>query len=155
MRFRSIRIFGITIAIAMASAMAMGVGLVACGTPASTGSSSSGAVAVESGSSGGDSSTSSVDSASSAASDGKSEKSTSVPIELEDEDGLVIQCPTSAPAGEVVQVHVYAVLDAGLRVAVNGDENFGSFVSAQEYEFVMPNAPVTVQVYTVDEGYGA
>lgn len=78
-----------------------------------------------------------------------------LPIELEDEYGLVIQCPTSAPAGEVVKVYVYTVLDAGIRVAVNGDEDFGSFVSAQEYEFVMPDAPVTVQVYTVDEGYGS
>lgn len=86
---------------------------------------------------------------------GKSAGDDWLPIELEDEDGFVIQCPTSAPAGEVVKVYVYAVLDAGIRVAVNGDEGFGSFVSAQEYEFVMPNAPVTVQVYTVDEGYGS
>lgn len=78
-----------------------------------------------------------------------------VDIELEDDDELVIQCPTSAPAGEVVKVYVYTVLDAGLRVAVNGDENYGSFVSAQEYEFVMPDTPVTVRVYTVDEGYGS
>ena len=86
---------------------------------------------------------------------GKSAGDDWLPIELEDEDELVYQCPTSAPAGEVVQVHVYTVLDAGIRVAVNGDENFGSFVSAEEYEFVMPDAPVTVRVYVVDEGYGS
>ena len=136
-------------------ALAMGMGLAACGTPASTSSSSSGAVEVESGSSSGGGSAGSSDAVSSAASDGSSKTAVDVPIKLEDEDGFVIECPTSAPAGEVVHVHVYAVLDAGLRVAVNGDEDFGSFVSAQEYEFVMPEAPVTVQVYTVDEGYGA
>ena len=147
MRFRSLWVLGI----AVAMVLAMGMGLAACGTPASTGSSSGGAVEVDSGSS----SAGSSDAVSSTASDGKSKTAVDVPIKLEDEDGLVIECPTSAPAGEVVQVQVYAVLDAGLRVAVNGDEDFGSFVSAQEYEFVMPDAPVTVQVYTVDEGYGA
>jgi len=151
MRFRSLWILGI----AVAMVLAMGMGLAACGTPASTGSSSGGAVEADSGSSSGGGSAGSSDAVSSAASDGNSKTAADVPIKLEDEDGFVIECPTSAPAGEVVHVHVYAVLDAGLRVAVNGDEDFGSFVTAQEYEFVMPDAPVTVQVYTVDEGYGA
>ena len=151
MRFRSLWILGI----AVAMVLAMGMGLAACGTPASTGSSSGGAFEVDSGSSSGGGSAGSSDAVSSAASDGNSKTAADVPIKIEDEDGFVIECPTSAPAGEVVHVHVYAVLDAGLRVAVNGDEDFGSFVTAQEYEFVMPDAPVTVQVYTVDEGYGA
>ena len=151
MRFRSLWVLGI----AFAMALAMGMGLAACATPASPSSSSSGAVEVESGSSSGGGSAGSSDAVSSTPSDGKSKTAVDVPIKLEAEDGLVIECPTSAPAGAVVQVQVYAVLDAGLRVAVNGDEDFGSFVSAQEYEFVMPDAPVTVQVYTVDEGYGA
>ena len=68
---------------------------------------------------------------------------------------MVIQCPTSASAGEAVPVNVYAVLDVELHVAVNDSESYGKFVDAQVYEFTMPDAPVTVRVWTTDEGYGA
>lgn len=73
-------------------------------------------------------------------------------ITLEDDEELVLQCPTSAPAGEVVQVQVYAMLDAYVHIAVNGDEDYGAFVSAQEYEFVMPESPVTIHVWSALDG---
>ncbi len=72
-------------------------------------------------------------------------------IELDDEEELVQSCPTSAPAGEVVQVTVPVVLDVDRHVAVNGNEDFGSFVTGDTYEFVMPDKPVTIRVWTDNE----
>ncbi len=72
-------------------------------------------------------------------------------IELDDEEELVQSCPTSAPAGEVVQVIVPVVLDVDRHVAVNGNEDFGSFVTGDTYEFVMPDKPVTIRVWTDNE----
>lgn len=72
-------------------------------------------------------------------------------IELDDEDEIVQRCPTSAPAGEVVQVIVPPVLDVDRHVSVNGSESFGSFVTGDTYEFVMPDEPVTIRVWTDNE----
>lgn len=72
-------------------------------------------------------------------------------IELNDEDEIVQSCPTSAPAGEAVQVVVLPVLDVDMHVSVNGDEDFGRFVAGDTYEFVMPDAPVTIRVWTDNE----
>ncbi len=74
-------------------------------------------------------------------------------ITVDDKEELVTQCPTSAPAGETVRVGVFSVLDAELHVSVNGDEHFGEFVTAEQYEFVMPSNPVTVRVWTSSDGY--
>ncbi len=73
-------------------------------------------------------------------------------IELDDEDELVQRCPTSAPAGEVVQVVVPPVLDVDLHVSVNGSEGAGAFVTGDTFEFVMPDEPVTIRVWT-DNGF--
>ena len=72
-------------------------------------------------------------------------------ITLDDEEELVQRCPTSAPAGEAVQVIVPPVLDVDRHVAVNGDESFGTFVTGDTYEFVMPETPVTIRVWTDNE----
>lgn len=68
-------------------------------------------------------------------------------IEVDDEGELIMDCPTSAPAGEVVRVSVAVLLDVDRHVAVNGDEDFGKFVDAETYEFVMPDAPVTISTW--------
>lgn len=74
-------------------------------------------------------------------------------IALEDDEEMVTRCPKSAKAGDTVQVEVCTVLDADRHVAVNGDESFGKFVSAEAFEFVMPDSPVTVRVWTSTDGY--
>ena len=69
-------------------------------------------------------------------------------IKLDDTEELVLDCPTSAPAGETVQVIVPILLDVDMHVAINENEGYGSYVDAETYEFVMPNEPVTVRVWT-------
>ena len=73
-------------------------------------------------------------------------------IKLDDEEELVIKCPTSAPPGERIRVVLPEMLGAHIHVAVNGSEDFGSFSSSLEYEFVMPNTPVTVRVWSSPDG---
>lgn len=77
----------------------------------------------------------------------------SLAITLEDEDEMVTKCPKSAVPGETVQVKVYTVLDAERHVSVNGDEYYGEFVGPEEFEFVMPNTPVTVHVWISSDEY--
>ena len=60
----------------------------------------------------------------------------------------MLDCPTSAPAGETVQVIVPILLDVDMHVAINENEGYGSYVDGETYEFVMPNEPVTVRVWT-------
>lgn len=75
-------------------------------------------------------------------------------ITLEDEDELVEDCPNKAKAGDTVQVVALYPTDVELHASVNGDESFGTF-SGSTYEFVMPNEPVTVRVWTTQyEGFG-
>ncbi|MDO4797071.1 MAG: hypothetical protein Q4A01_03520 [Coriobacteriales bacterium] len=68
-------------------------------------------------------------------------------ITLEDDKEIVAKCPKSAVPGETVQVKVYCVEDADRHISVNNDENYGDFVSVEDYEFVMPNKPVTVRAW--------
>ena len=75
-----------------------------------------------------------------------------LPITLEDADELVIDCPSSAAAGEPVRVLVPDVLDANLHVSVNGSESFGTLIYGEAYEFIMPNEPVTVRVWVSSDG---
>lgn len=77
---------------------------------------------------------------------------TFVPIELKDDDDVVRQCPTSAPAGTTVRVTAYEVLDVVVHIAVNGDEHYGKF-TGMTYEFVMPDSPVTVYAWTDTDEY--
>lgn len=79
---------------------------------------------------------------------------TFVPIELKDDDDVVRQCPTSAPAGTTVRVTAYEVLDVVVHIAVNGDEHYGKF-TGMTYEFVMPDSPVTVHAWTATDEYVA
>ena len=75
-------------------------------------------------------------------------------ITLEDEEELVDDCPRAARAGETVQVTVLYPTDVELHASVNGNEGFGAFAGST-YEFVMPNEPVTVRVWTTQyEGFG-
>lgn len=75
-------------------------------------------------------------------------------ITLEDDEELVEKCPTSAPAGETIQVIVPVMADAYVHIAVNGDQGFGEFTDPYTYEFVMPDTPVTVEVWASDDGLG-
>lgn len=75
-------------------------------------------------------------------------------IDLEDDDELVRQCPKSAPAGETVSIEVYSLLDAYVHISVNGNEDYGRFVDAETYEFVMPDDPAAVRVWSSDDGLG-
>lgn len=77
----------------------------------------------------------------------------SLAITLEDDQEMVAKCPKSAKAGETVRIEVYSVEDAERHVAINGDEFYGDFVSAEEFEFVMPDTPVTVHVWIGTNGY--
>lgn len=76
-------------------------------------------------------------------------------ITLIDDEELVEKCPTVAPPGEVVQMLIPYPLDVALHVAVDDDENYGKFLSGDTYAFVMPDAPVTVRVWTTSEFGGA
>lgn len=78
----------------------------------------------------------------------------SLAITLEDDEEMVMRCPKSAKAGETVQATICVVTDVDRHVAVNGDESYGKFVSAEEFEFVMPDSPVTLHVWTSSDGYG-
>ena len=75
-----------------------------------------------------------------------------VPIELKDEECVVRQCPTSAPAGTTVRVTAYDMLDVVVHIAVNDDEHYGKF-TGMTYEFVMPDSPVTVHAWTATDEY--
>lgn len=77
---------------------------------------------------------------------------TFLPIELKDEDNVVLQCPTSAPAGTTVRVTAYDMLDVVVHIAVNDDEHYGKF-TGMTYEFVMPDSPVTVHAWVDTDEY--
>ncbi|MDO4796583.1 MAG: hypothetical protein Q4A01_01025 [Coriobacteriales bacterium] len=74
------------------------------------------------------------------------------PIVVADEDDLVESCPTSAMAGEVVRVSTKAVLDVQTVVTVNGQRLTNSH--GLTWEFVMPDVPVEVRVFTEEYPFG-
>ena len=66
---------------------------------------------------------------------------------------LGFDCPESARAGETVILHTDAGVDDGdMYVSVNGDKNFGSFISYGVYEFVMPESDVEIKYWVEGNG---
>ena len=70
----------------------------------------------------------------------------------EGDEELVTDVRKSAEAGETVTVTTVAVCDADLYVSVNGDSDFGRFVSDGVYEFVMPEEDVEIAVVIIPNG---
>ena len=71
-------------------------------------------------------------------------------ISLEGDAYLVESCPESAKEGETVTVHTYDVTDGDKKISVSGVE--GTEVNWFEYQFVMPDHDVVVQVEFIDYG---
>lgn len=65
---------------------------------------------------------------------------------------LLDTCPKKAAAGETVTVTTAVVTDGDMYVRVNGDPDYGKFVQAGEYEFIMPAADVEIDIYFVSNG---
>lgn len=79
-------------------------------------------------------------------------------ITLDDPNMIVVDCPSTAQAGDRVRVICLSVLDADVAITVNGN-NLGRFVEEYKgvgpaYEFVMPDSDVEVQVRTDSSWYG-
>ncbi len=70
----------------------------------------------------------------------------------EGDEELVTDVPKRAEAGETVTVTTVSVCDADLYVSVNGDSEFGRFVSDGVYEFVMPEEDVEIAVVIISNG---
>ena len=71
-------------------------------------------------------------------------------ISLEGDTFLVESCPESAKEGETVTVHTYDVTDGDKKISVSGVD--GTEVNWFEYQFVMPDHDVVVQVEFMDYG---
>ena len=70
----------------------------------------------------------------------------------EGDEDLVTDVQKRAEAGETVTVTTVSVCDADLYVSVNGDNDFGRFVSDGVYEFVMPEEDVEIAVVIIPNG---
>ena len=70
----------------------------------------------------------------------------------EGDEELVTDVRKRAEAGETVTVTTVSVCDADLYVSVNGDNDFGRFVSDGVYEFVMPEEDVEIAVVIISNG---
>lgn len=69
----------------------------------------------------------------------------------------VEKCPSRADAGETVEVCVKDVKNAGVFVAVDGDQFYGEFTKEEGnvYRFTMPDKDVTVSVWYVSRSLPA
>ena len=76
-----------------------------------------------------------------------------ITISPDSDDFLAFSCPESARAGETVILQTKAgVLDGDMFVSVNGDKDFGSFISYGVYEFVMPECDVEIKYWVEGNG---
>lgn len=71
-------------------------------------------------------------------------------IHLLGDTDLVESCPESAKAGELVTVLTCDVTDGDMEISVNGAE--GTSVNWYEYQFVMPDHDVEIQVNFISNG---
>ena len=73
------------------------------------------------------------------------------PITVECE-GLVRSCPKAARAGETVTVETIWVTDGYLEFHVYGAAD-GKFITESEYQFTMPDGPVTVEGHMIPDDF--
>ena len=77
----------------------------------------------------------------------------SITVSPDSDAFLGFDCPESAKAGETVILHTDAGVDDGdIYVSVNGDKDFGSFISYGDYEFVMPETDVEIKYWVEGNG---
>ena len=81
---------------------------------------------------------------------GQTDSDRSYRISLVGDTDLVESCPESAKEGEIVTVRTYDVTDGDKKISVSGAE--GTEINWFEYQFVMPDHDVEVQVEFVDYG---
>ena len=74
-------------------------------------------------------------------------------ITVAEGEDLLVDCPKSAKAGEIVTIKTTTVCDAILCLSVNGDVDFGEFVKDCVYEFEMPDEDVVIKVWVKSAGY--
>ena len=75
----------------------------------------------------------------------------SITVECE---SFVTSCPPAARAGETVTVETIWVTDGYLDIYVVGAED-GEFITENEYQFTMPDNPVTVKGHMYADDFGA